>query len=156
MIDENTIIIVDDGHTFEGKLCHWRDCFFDNANEETIRNFCKKMGWEVEFIDMKNHDLLPCPFYGSLALFSGEVSFCDFAVRCKYCKSYGPKFSYPDNTSDEETYEEQDKMLIEKAKNAWNGRKKIWNTQEKVSVLLASGQQLDVQLYLLAMVYGLQ
>ena len=48
-LKEDTLIIVDDGDTFEGYMSHWRDCFFSNPCRENIESFCKEMGWRVEF-----------------------------------------------------------------------------------------------------------
>lgn len=52
-INEKTIIVVDDGETFEGTADHWRDCFFSNPTRENIEDFCKLYGWKVEFYDVQ-------------------------------------------------------------------------------------------------------
>ena len=52
MLNETTLIRVDDGETFEGNLSHWRDCFFSNPTQENIEDLCKQMGMKVEFINV--------------------------------------------------------------------------------------------------------
>jgi len=98
-------------------------CFFDNASRASIKDFCKKEVWKLEFKDMKNNDLLPCPFCGSLNLHLCEFScIYDFAVQCMRCKSNGPIILHPYNSEDK-SFEELDRMAKEKAKDAWNKRK---------------------------------
>jgi hypothetical protein len=56
MINNDTIIIVDDGQTFEGTIKHWQDCFFSKPDHFTdqeflnqIKDYCERKGWDVKF-----------------------------------------------------------------------------------------------------------
>ena len=49
-MDPRTIIVVDGGDVFVGDSDHWRDCFFDNPDEESIKDFCERHGWTVTFM----------------------------------------------------------------------------------------------------------
>lgn len=40
-------IIIDNGEIFDGTHEQFKDCFFDNADEDSITNFCKKNNWEL-------------------------------------------------------------------------------------------------------------
>ena len=50
-MNEETIIIVDDGDFFYGTPAQWRDCFFSNASKENIEAYCKQYGMKVTFTD---------------------------------------------------------------------------------------------------------
>lgn len=39
---------IDDGETFEGSISMFRDCFFDNASEESIADWCDEQGYKLE------------------------------------------------------------------------------------------------------------
>ncbi len=39
-----------DGGLFEGKLFHWRDCFFSNPDRANILDFCARMDCKVRII----------------------------------------------------------------------------------------------------------
>ncbi len=43
-------ILVDDGEMFEGSLEQFQDCFFSNADEETIKVWAKDNNYKVEFV----------------------------------------------------------------------------------------------------------
>ncbi len=43
-------IILDGGETFEGTVDQFRDCFFDNAEEEVIRDWAEKENMKLEII----------------------------------------------------------------------------------------------------------
>lgn len=49
ILNEETLIIVDEGDTFFGTLSHWRDVFFSNPDEQSINDFCYNQGMVVEF-----------------------------------------------------------------------------------------------------------
>jgi len=59
MLTDKTIIKVNDGEVFEGTLAHWQDVFFSNPTEENIKEYCKHMGWEVKFIEVKTQHIFP-------------------------------------------------------------------------------------------------
>lgn len=40
-ISNKDTIIIDGGATFEGTLSQFRDCFFTNANYNTIKKWCE-------------------------------------------------------------------------------------------------------------------
>lgn len=42
---------IDDGEVFEGTIAMFRDCFFDNASEETIADWCFDREFKLEIID---------------------------------------------------------------------------------------------------------
>ena len=41
-------ILINDGEIFEGSISQFRDCFFDNANLETIEDWAKKQGFNFK------------------------------------------------------------------------------------------------------------
>jgi len=41
-------IIIDDGETFDGTLEQFKDSYFDNADENSIAEFCETHGWKLE------------------------------------------------------------------------------------------------------------
>lgn len=43
-------IIIDNGDTFEGTINQFQDCFFTNANEETIKFWCSQNNMKCEII----------------------------------------------------------------------------------------------------------
>jgi hypothetical protein len=43
-----TTYIIDDGDTFEGTIDQFRDCFFSNADEESMLNWCKEKNCKLE------------------------------------------------------------------------------------------------------------
>lgn len=45
--------IINDGNMFYGTVDDFKDCFFDNANDETISDWCEEMGFTLE-IKMEN------------------------------------------------------------------------------------------------------
>ncbi len=45
---QNDRILVDNGDMFEGSRDQFRDCFFDNADNENIIGWCKDNGWKLE------------------------------------------------------------------------------------------------------------
>lgn len=42
--------VIDGGNLFEGSVDHFRDCFFDNANEELIADWCRDEGVTLQVI----------------------------------------------------------------------------------------------------------
>lgn len=51
-MDEKTLILIDDGETFFGTIKQFKDCFFYNADEETIKIWARQHGYKVEFKKM--------------------------------------------------------------------------------------------------------
>lgn len=45
------IYLIDDGNLFQGTLDQFRACFFSNADEEMIRNWCNEQGFTLRVID---------------------------------------------------------------------------------------------------------
>lgn len=41
-------ITIDDGETFEGTLAQFKDSYFDNADENSIAEFCERHEWKLE------------------------------------------------------------------------------------------------------------
>jgi len=48
---DNIIIRIDDGDTFEGTISQFKDCFFTNADIETITYWCKMNNMKLEIIE---------------------------------------------------------------------------------------------------------
>ena len=46
-------ILVEDGELFEGTRDMFRDCFFDNAHDDQIIDWCKSMGVSLVINDKK-------------------------------------------------------------------------------------------------------
>lgn len=46
-------ILVDNGDMFEGTRDMFRDCFFDNANNAEIEDWCKQNNWSLEINGVK-------------------------------------------------------------------------------------------------------
>lgn len=44
---EDDIIIVDNGDIFEGTREQFRDCFFDNADDDEIADWCYDNDWSL-------------------------------------------------------------------------------------------------------------
>lgn len=44
---QTDIIIVDNGDMFEGTRAQFRDCFFDNASNEEIIDWCNQNKWSL-------------------------------------------------------------------------------------------------------------
>jgi len=42
-------ITIDNGVMFEGTVDMFKDCFFSNASEKVIRDWCEKSKYKVEF-----------------------------------------------------------------------------------------------------------
>lgn len=42
--------LIDDGDTFEGTVEQFRDCFFSNADEDTVRQWCESQNMKLEVI----------------------------------------------------------------------------------------------------------
>jgi len=40
-------IVIENGEVFEGTTEQFRDCFFSNADIDSIRKFCESHGWSV-------------------------------------------------------------------------------------------------------------
>lgn len=51
ILNEQSLIKVDNGEFFEGNLEMWRDCFFSNPTIENITDFCKKFDCKLEIIN---------------------------------------------------------------------------------------------------------
>ncbi len=51
-------IIVDDGQTFEGTFEQFKDCFFDNAEVDVIKDWAKVNNMKVEFVDNPEEKIL--------------------------------------------------------------------------------------------------
>ena len=47
-MNENTVIVIDDGDMFYGTVDQFKDCFFSNADEETIRDWANVNGYNIE------------------------------------------------------------------------------------------------------------
>ena len=54
-------ISVDDGDTFEGHQLHWADCYFSNAYEDVIRDYCEDDGSTVEIREMTDEEVAQYP-----------------------------------------------------------------------------------------------
>jgi hypothetical protein len=52
--NESDIIILDDGLTFEGTRSDFRNCFFDNAQNDVIIEYCKKENIKLEIVSKNN------------------------------------------------------------------------------------------------------
>lgn len=46
-------ILVEDGEMFEGTRDMFRDCFFDNAHDDQIIDWCKQLGFSLVINDKK-------------------------------------------------------------------------------------------------------
>ena len=46
--DATTLITIDNGETFEGTPDQFRDCFFDNAELDTIYDWCQEQGMKFK------------------------------------------------------------------------------------------------------------
>lgn len=47
-LDEDDIIIIDNGDTFEGNLSQFRDCFFSNPTLANIQDWCRSHHMTLE------------------------------------------------------------------------------------------------------------
>lgn len=54
-------IIVDDGDLFEGHQGHWADCFFSNAEQSVILQYCLENGYTVTFRQMTDEEVVKFP-----------------------------------------------------------------------------------------------
>lgn len=45
------IYLIEDGALFQGTLAQFKECFFTNANDETIADWCKENGWTLRIIE---------------------------------------------------------------------------------------------------------
>ena len=54
-------IVVDGGDFFEGNQLHWADCFFSNACQSVIEDFCESEGCTVEIRDMTDEEIARFP-----------------------------------------------------------------------------------------------
>lgn len=46
--DDDNIYVIDDGDTFEGDISQFRDCFFSNATEPLIKDWCREQNCKLE------------------------------------------------------------------------------------------------------------
>jgi len=42
--------IIDNGEMFDGTVEQFQDCFFSNADEDTVRDWCNNMDYNLEVI----------------------------------------------------------------------------------------------------------
>jgi hypothetical protein len=47
----DSIILIEDGHMFEGTLDQFKDCFFDNATYECAQKWAEEHGWSFKIKD---------------------------------------------------------------------------------------------------------
>jgi len=64
-----TYYVIDDGDIFDGTIEQFKDCFFSNADEETVSNWCKQEGFTLEVVT-KAKD-----FFGNEITVGDEVAF---------------------------------------------------------------------------------
>lgn len=50
-MDLNTWIIVENGDMFEGTREQFMDCFFSNAYDDKIKDWCTQNGWKLKIGD---------------------------------------------------------------------------------------------------------
>lgn len=53
--------IIDDGEIFDGTLEQFKDCFFDNADDASIENWCDEQGYKLEIEDPNTIIILEDP-----------------------------------------------------------------------------------------------
>ena len=46
-MNPNTKILVENGDMFDGTRDMFRDCFFDNADDNQIKGWCEENGWSL-------------------------------------------------------------------------------------------------------------
>lgn len=54
-------IMVEDGDVFDGHQGSWADCFFSNAFEGAIQQYCEDQGWKYVIREMTDEELTEYP-----------------------------------------------------------------------------------------------